>query len=62
MAVKVINKFLLIKEKKAQYAIIERDALMKLSAGRHPGIITLFFTFHDPTSLCELGSLVLSAL
>lgn len=48
-AVKVLNKEYLIKQKKVKYVNIEKNTLQRLKNTR--GIISLFFTFQDETSL-----------
>ncbi|EJD52544.1 kinase-like protein [Auricularia subglabra TFB-10046 SS5] len=50
-AIKVISKMHLIKKDKVKYATSERDALAILTAGDHPGIIHLYWTFQDQASL-----------
>jgi serine/threonine protein kinase len=53
-AVKVLDKVHILKEKKQKYVSVEKEALSLLL--RHPGVITLFWTFQDRDSLCELLS------
>lgn len=48
-AVKVLNKQHIHKEKKRKYVTIEKNTLNLL--GKHPGIVTLYYTFQDPKSL-----------
>lgn len=48
-AVKVLDKRHIIKEKKVKYVNIERDTLNRLTD--HPGIVRLYYTFQDETSL-----------
>jgi len=48
-AVKVLEKKHIIKEKKIKYVNIEKDTLNRLT--EHPGIVRLYFTFQDETSL-----------
>ncbi|TVY93730.1 Serine/threonine-protein kinase [Lachnellula willkommii] len=48
-AVKILDKKHIIKEKKIKYVNIEKDALNQLI--EHPGIIRLFYTFQDSSSL-----------
>lgn len=48
-AVKVLNKEYLIKQKKVKYVNIEKNALQRLNNSR--GIVKLFFTFQDESSL-----------
>ncbi|KZV82739.1 kinase-like protein [Exidia glandulosa HHB12029] len=56
-AIKVISKMHLIKKDKVKYATSERDALALLTNGGHPGIIQLFWTFQDTSSLYFVTSL-----
>ena len=48
-AIKVLNKQHIHKEKKRKYVTIEKNTLNML--GKHPGIVTLYYTFQDPKSL-----------
>lgn len=48
-AVKILDKKHIIKEKKIKYVNIERDTLNRLI--EHPGIVRLYYTFQDSTSL-----------
>lgn len=48
-AVKVLDKMHILKEKKQKYVGVEREALSLLI--RHPGVITLYWTFHDRENL-----------
>ena len=48
-AIKMLDKRHIIKEKKVKYVNIERDTLNRL--GDHPGIVKLYFTFQDETTL-----------
>ncbi|CDO95398.1 unnamed protein product [Kluyveromyces dobzhanskii CBS 2104] len=48
-AVKILNKEYLIKQKKVKYVNIEKNTLQRLKNTK--GIISLFFTFQDETSL-----------
>lgn len=48
-AIKVLEKKHIIKEKKIKYVNIEKNTLNRLS--EHPGIIKLYYTFQDETSL-----------
>lgn len=50
-AIKVLDKVHILKEKKQKYVGVEREALSLLI--RHPGVITLYWTFQDRESLCE---------
>ena len=48
-AIKVLDKRHIIKEKKVKYVNIERDTLNRLT--EHPGIVRLYYTFQDQSSL-----------
>ncbi|KAI4593704.1 pkb-activating kinase-like protein [Pestalotiopsis sp. 9143b] len=48
-AVKVLEKRHIIKEKKIKYVNIEKDTLNRLTD--HPGIVRLYYTFQDESSL-----------
>ncbi|KAF3766369.1 Pkinase-domain-containing protein [Cryphonectria parasitica EP155] len=48
-AVKVLEKKHIIKEKKIKYVNIEKNTLNRLTD--HPGIVRLYYTFQDETSL-----------
>ncbi|KAH3680456.1 hypothetical protein WICPIJ_008285, partial [Wickerhamomyces pijperi] len=48
-AIKVLSKKHIVKEKKIKYVNIEKTTLNRL--GRHPGIVTLYYTFQDENSL-----------
>ncbi|TQS38623.1 hypothetical protein Golomagni_00868 [Golovinomyces magnicellulatus] len=48
-AVKILDKKHIIKEKKVKYVNIEKDTLNRLI--EHPGIVRLYYTFQDSTSL-----------
>ncbi|KAH3678445.1 hypothetical protein WICMUC_001462 [Wickerhamomyces mucosus] len=48
-AIKVLSKKHIVKEKKIKYVNIEKNTLNRL--GRHPGIVTLYYTFQDENSL-----------
>lgn len=50
-AIKVLDKVHILKEKKQKYVNVEKEALSKLI--RHPGVVTLYWTFQDRESLCE---------
>lgn len=54
-AIKVLDKTHLVKHGKTQTAIAEKNVLVRLGAG-HPGIVRLYWTFHDEYSLCECRS------
>lgn len=55
-AVKVLDKSHLMRNNKLQTALVEKNALVKLGSG-HPGVVRLYYTFHDEWSLCESGIL-----
>lgn len=48
-AIKVLDKRHIIKEKKVKYVNIEKDTLNRLTD--HPGVVRLYYTFQDETSL-----------
>lgn len=48
-AIKVLSKKHIVKEKKIKYVNIEKSTLNRL--GRHPGVVTLYYTFQDDASL-----------
>ncbi|KAK3683874.1 kinase-like domain-containing protein [Podospora appendiculata] len=48
-AIKVLEKKHIIKEKKIKYVGIEKDTLNRLT--EHPGIVRLYYTFQDESSL-----------
>ncbi|RKF60446.1 Serine/threonine-protein kinase PKH2 [Erysiphe neolycopersici] len=48
-AIKILDKKHIIKEKKVKYVNIEKDTLNRLI--EHPGIVRLYYTFQDSTSL-----------
>lgn len=48
-AIKMLDKKHIIKEKKVKYVNIEKNTLSRL--GNHPGIVKLYFTFQDETTL-----------
>lgn len=50
-AVKVCSKAHIIKEGKVKYVTIEKNTLNLLAKGNHPGIIKLYYTFHDEQNL-----------
>lgn len=60
-AVKVLDKFHIVREKKVKYVTIEKDVLQKL---KHPLIVKLYYTFQDQASLyfvleyCSNGDLL----
>lgn len=49
MAIKMIDKGHIKKEKKEAYAVTERDILTKCDS---PWVIKLYYTFQDSTYLC----------
>lgn len=48
-AIKILSKKHIVKEKKIKYVNIEKSTLNRL--GKHPGIVTLYYTFQDENSL-----------
>ncbi|KAG0043127.1 pkb-activating kinase-like protein [Gryganskiella cystojenkinii] len=60
-AIKVLDKRHIIREKKVKYVNIEKDTLYKLD---HPGVVKLYSTFQDSSSLyyvlelCQNGELL----
>ncbi|CCE62910.1 hypothetical protein TPHA_0D02740 [Tetrapisispora phaffii CBS 4417] len=50
-AIKVCSKKHIIKENKVKYVSIEKNVLNILRKGNHPGIIKLYYTFHDEENL-----------
>eukprot|EP00127_Corallochytrium_limacisporum_P000115 Clim_evm22s4 gene=Clim_evmTU22s4 len=54
-AVKIVNKSLVIREKKIKYVTIERDVFAKI--GAHPFFVRLYFTFQDESRLFFVLSL-----
>ena len=48
-AIKVLEKRHIIKEKKIKYVNIEKNTLNRLT--EHPGVVRLYYTFQDETSL-----------
>lgn len=57
VAIKVLDKKHIIKEKKVEWVEREKCILDKL---RHPSIVTLFYTYQDRDSLCTLALAVLT--
>lgn len=49
-ALKIMDKRFITKENKTSYVKLERIVLDQLE---HPGIIKLYFTFQDTSSLCR---------
>lgn len=54
-AIKILDKVHILKQKKQKYVGVEKEALSRLT--RHPGVITLYWTFQDQESLCEWKSM-----
>ena len=54
-ALKIMDKNFITKENKIAYVKLERIVLDQLD---HPGIVKLFFTFQDTTSLCKQYSII----
>lgn len=50
-AIKVCSKQHIIKESKVKYVTIEKNTLNLLARGNHPGIVKLYYTFHDEENL-----------
>lgn len=50
-AIKVCSKAHIIKEEKVKYVTIEKNTLNLLAKGNHPGIVKLYYTFHDEQNL-----------
>lgn len=50
-AIKVCSKKHIISENKVKYVTIEKNTLNLLAHGNHPGIIKLYYTFHDSENL-----------
>ncbi|EDO19522.1 hypothetical protein Kpol_1018p54 [Vanderwaltozyma polyspora DSM 70294] len=50
-AIKVCSKRHIIKENKVKYVTIEKNVLNSLGRENHPGIIKLYYTFHDQDNL-----------
>ncbi|KAJ9474416.1 Serine/threonine-protein kinase PKH2 [Pseudozyma hubeiensis] len=48
-AIKVLDKVHILKQNKQKYVAIEKEALSRMI--RHPGVVTLFWTFQDRESL-----------
>jgi 3-phosphoinositide dependent protein kinase-1 len=53
-AIKVLDKGHLKRKQKMDTALAEKNALVTLGAG-HPGIVRLYYAFHDEWSLCKLN-------
>lgn len=49
-AMKIMDKGFITKENKTSYVQLERIVLDQLD---HPGVVRLFFTFQDSSSLCK---------
>lgn len=54
--VKVLEKKHIVRERKTEYVMREKEVLMKLN---HPYIIRLYYTFQDPDRLCILETKLL---
>lgn len=50
-AIKVCSKSHIIKEGKVKYVTIEKNTLNLLAKANHPGIVKLYYTFHDEQNL-----------
>lgn len=50
-AIKVCSKKHIIKEAKVKYVTIEKNTMNLLAQKHHPGIIKLYYTFHDEENL-----------
>mgnify|MGYP003365515906 CR=1 FL=1 len=50
-AIKVCSKAHIIREAKVKYVTIEKNTLNLLARGNHPGIVKLYYTFHDKDNL-----------
>ncbi|KAG0666417.1 hypothetical protein C6P45_000233 [Maudiozyma exigua] len=50
-AIKVCSKDHIIREAKVKYVTIEKNTLNSLARGNHPGIVKLYYTFHDKDNL-----------
>ncbi|QLG72848.1 hypothetical protein HG535_0D05570 [Zygotorulaspora mrakii] len=50
-AIKVCSKAHIIKENKVKYVTIEKNTLNLLARACHPGIVRLYYTFHDEENL-----------
>ncbi|CDO94256.1 unnamed protein product [Kluyveromyces dobzhanskii CBS 2104] len=50
-AIKVCSKKHIISENKVKYVTIEKNTMNLLAHGNHPGIIKLYYTFHDTENL-----------
>ncbi|AMD21669.1 HFL187Wp [Eremothecium sinecaudum] len=50
-AIKICSKRHIINENKVKYVTMEKDILNSLGAQKHPGIIKLYYTFHDEENL-----------
>lgn len=50
-AIKVCSKAHIIRESKVKYVTIEKNTLNLLARGNHPGIVKLYYTFHDAENL-----------
>ena len=50
-AIKVCSKAHIIREGKVKYVTIEKNTMNLLAQGNHPGIVKLYYTFHDDDNL-----------
>ncbi|CCF60605.1 hypothetical protein KAFR_0K02490 [Kazachstania africana CBS 2517] len=50
-AIKVCSKAHIIQESKVKYVTIEKNTLNLLAKAKHPGIVKLYYTFHDQENL-----------
>lgn len=50
-AIKICSKAHIIREAKVKYVTIEKNTLNLLARGNHPGIVKLYYTFHDKDNL-----------
>lgn len=50
-AIKVCSKKHIIRENKVKYVTIEKNTLNLLAQGNNPGIVKLYYTFHDQENL-----------
>lgn len=50
-AIKICSKAHIIRERKVKYVTIEKNTLNLLARANHPGIVKLYYTFHDADNL-----------
>lgn len=50
-AIKICSKAHIIREAKVKYVTIEKNTLNSLARANHPGIVKLYYTFHDKDNL-----------